>query len=43
MQTVYGEAQRRGMTALGYQDYFVTTLGIWKVLGEATTLIPARN
>jgi hypothetical protein len=30
----------RGMSELGYPAYFVTILGIWKVLGSLTILAP---
>lgn len=31
---------RDGMTHLGYPIYFTTLLGVWKVLGGATILLP---
>jgi uncharacterized membrane protein YphA (DoxX/SURF4 family) len=34
------EAPVQGMAALGYPAYFVTMLGIWKVLGGLTILAP---
>jgi hypothetical protein len=29
-----------GMTALGYPEHFVVLLGVWKVLGALTLLVP---
>jgi uncharacterized membrane protein YphA (DoxX/SURF4 family) len=34
------EVQLRGMSELGYPAYFVTILGIWKVLGGLAILAP---
>lgn len=35
-----GEEQLRGMAELGYPAYFVTMLGIWKVLGALAIVTP---
>jgi hypothetical protein len=35
-----GEAQFRGMAELGYPAYFVTMLGVWKVLGALAIVTP---
>ena len=35
-----GEAQFRGMAELGYPTYFVTMLGVWKVLGALAIVTP---
>jgi uncharacterized membrane protein YphA (DoxX/SURF4 family) len=35
-----GEAQLRGMAELGYPAYFVTVLGVFKVLGALAILTP---
>jgi uncharacterized membrane protein YphA (DoxX/SURF4 family) len=38
---LYGiEETVRGMAELGYPDYFVTLLGMWKVLGGLAILVP---
>lgn len=34
------EAPLRGMAELGYPAYFVTILGVWKVLGGLAILVP---
>jgi hypothetical protein len=35
-----GEVQLRGMAELGYPAYFVTILGVWKVLGALAIVTP---
>ena len=35
-----GEEQLRGMAELGYPAYFVTILGVWKVLGALAIVTP---
>jgi uncharacterized membrane protein YphA (DoxX/SURF4 family) len=35
-----GEDQLRGMAELGYPAYFVTILGVWKVLGALAIVTP---
>jgi hypothetical protein len=35
-----GEEQLRGMAQLGYPAYFVTILGVWKVLGALAIVTP---
>jgi len=40
MQLAGTEASRAGIAALGYPAYFVTMLGIWKVLGATVILAP---
>ena len=35
-----GEEQFRGMAELGYPAYFVTMLGVWKVLGALAIVTP---
>jgi uncharacterized membrane protein YphA (DoxX/SURF4 family) len=37
---IRAEMQVQGMAALGYPAYFVTILGIWKVLGGLAILAP---
>lgn len=36
----HSEVQLRGMAALGYPAYFVTLLGVWKLLGGLAILAP---
>jgi len=40
MHTKTGPGGLDAMTQLGYPPYFLTILGIWKILGAVTVLIP---
>ncbi len=40
MDLAHGTAIEEGMAHLGYPMYFVTILGIWKVLGAAAIVAP---
>jgi hypothetical protein len=40
VQLLKGEAEVANMTQLGYPLYFLTLLGIWKMLGVAAVLVP---
>lgn len=33
----------KGMTDLGYTAYFTTSLGVWKILGGITVLVPPES
>ena len=40
VQLLHVEDEVAFILALGYPDYFLTILGIWKILGVIATLIP---
>ncbi len=40
VQLLKMEAEVDNMTQLGYPAYFLTILGVWKILGVAAVLIP---
>lgn len=40
VQIIHLEEEVQKMNALGYPDYFLTIIGIWKLLGVVAVLIP---
>lgn len=40
MQLLKGKAEVDFILKMGYPDYFLTVLGVWKILGAAVVLLP---
>lgn len=40
VQIVHMEEEVRKMTALGYPTYFLTIIGVWKLIGVVAILVP---